>query len=255
MRKEKFGLILIWLAGIVTLFALGLVENIPQDTEYHNFSDTRSFFFIPNTLNVLSNLPFLIVGALGFLSLIFKPLSSFNIDAQNKLAYLIFFLGTAFVCVGSSYYHWLPNNETLVWDRLPMTIAFMGLYSVIIGEFISKNTGRFLLFPLLLAGILSVLYWWYTESLGAGDLRYYAAVQFFPIITIPVILLFFKSSYSSVFGYWILLATYVVAKLFEHFDGEVHETLLVISGHSIKHIVAAIGVYILYKSYSIKKNT
>jgi len=252
MKKEKIGLILIWLAGVATLLLFSISAEIPQDPEYHNFSDTSSFFLIPNTLNVISNVFFLIVGLIGFASLMFKPATTFNIASSNFFAYVILFLGAALIGVGSGYYHLSPTNETLVWDRLAMTLFFMALYSVIIGEFVSESKGRFLLFPLLLVGILSVLYWSYTESRGAGDLRYYAVVQFFPILTIPIILLFFKSKYSSVSGYWILFALYVVAKLFEHFDRDVHELLVVISGHSLKHIVSALGIYILFKSYSNK---
>jgi len=255
MTKEKMGLILIWLTGIATILALGLSDRVAQDCQYHNFSDTDSFLSIPNTLNVLSNVPFFIVGLIGFLLLLLKPIKTFNIVNSNVYAYLILFLGTAIVGLGSSYYHLSPNNQTLVWDRLPMTITFMGLYSVIIGEFISENKGRLLLLPLIITGVLSVLYWWYTESQGVGDLRYYAVVQFFPILTIPIILLFFRSNYSSISGYWFLLAMYIAAKLFEHFDSEIHEILVVISGHSIKHIVPAIGMYYLLKSYTSKNNS
>ncbi len=249
MTKEKKGLWLIRLIAIFTVSIFLFSNKIPQNIGYHHFSDTKAFISIPNTLNVLSNLPFLIIGIFALYSLFYKNKTSYNIVNSNKLAYLTFFLGISLVGFGSSYYHLWPSNNTLVWDRLPMTFAFMGLFSIIIGEYISEKKARLLLFPLLIVGILSVLYWWYSESQGSGDLRYYIVVQFFPIITIPIILLFFKSQYNNKLAYWILLTSYIAAKFFEYFDFEIHQTLIFISGHSIKHIIPCIGIYILLKSY------
>jgi len=130
-----------------------------------------------------------------------------------------------------------------------MTIAFMALFSIIISEFISVEIGKRLLYLLLLAGISSVIYWALSEAWGIGDLRFYVFIQFFPMIAIPVIIIFFKSSCSMVGGYWWLFASYVAAKLFEHFDGEIYSLLGGMSGHSIKHIIAALGVYLLLISY------
>jgi len=246
--KERLGIGLIALVGIAVLMALGLYGPIPQDPDYHQFSDTATFFSIPNTLNVVSNLPFLLVGLFCFLAML-KDEKDYLIDRANRLAYLVLFLGTAMVGLGSAYYHLSPDNETLVWDRLPMTVAFMALYAIIIAEFISSAIGKRALWPLLAVGVFSVLYWVYTESQDAGDLRLYAWVQFFPVLTIPIILLTFKPEFSGVRGYWVLIACYALAKLFEHFDAEIHDLLVIVSGHSIKHILPVIGLAYLYKTY------
>ena len=81
-----------------------------------------------------------------------------------SLAYLL----TGF---GSAYYHLEPNNPTLVWDRLPMTIGFMSLFALIFAERIDDGLGR-KLFPWLVAGFASVLYWHL-----ADDLRPYLLMQ------------------------------------------------------------------------------
>ena len=135
-----------------------------------------------------------------------------------------------------------------------MTLAFMALYSIVITEFISEAIGRRLLFPLLLAGLCSVLYWWFTELNGIGDLRYYIVVQFFPVVTIPIILLLFSSKYTSVAGYWVLLASYILAKIFEHFDAVIHQYLVYLSGHSIKHVIPAVGLYILLRHFKMRES-
>ena len=224
---------LLALGAVVALF---LISPIEQNEEYHNFSDQNTFFQIPNFWNVVSNLPFLIVGLMGLFNL--------KAFAEGKAQYLIFFLGIALVSLGSGYYHWNPNSETLVWDRLPMTVAFMALFSIIISEFISPKTGARILIPSLLAGVLSVLYW-----VEYGDLRAYALVQFYPLLAIPVILLCFRSAYNLTSGYWLLLLAYIIAKFLEEYDHEVHNILSGVSGHTLKHIAAACGLFILTYTY------
>ena len=107
---------------VVGSFALMMsLKTLEQPLEYHNFADRRAFFGFPNFLDVASNLAFLFVGIFGL-----------NICLKNRLgslrnAWLVLFAGITLVSVGSAYYHWNPNNQTLVWDRLPMTIGFMGI--------------------------------------------------------------------------------------------------------------------------------
>lgn len=249
--NKKNGFILIGILAITTVLALLKAEPLAQDVLYHQFSDTHSFFSVPNSLNVISNLPFLVIGVMGLYQLL--KLDTLHIVTSNKPAYIALFLGTSLVAIGSGYYHLTPNNQTLVLDRFPMTIAFMALFSIIITEFISEKIGKITLAPLLILGLSSVIYWHVTELNGAGDLRFYILIQFFPLFSIPIILLFFKSKYGSTSSYWWLLFTYILAKLFELFDSQTHEIIHIVSGHSIKHICAAVGLYILLKSYKTRK--
>jgi hypothetical protein len=172
------------------------------------------------------------------------------IEQPMKSAYITFFLSVGLVAIGSGYYHLWPDNQTLFWDRLPMAIAFMSLFSIIIGEFISLRMGQVLCWPLISGGILSVVYWQVTELLGKGDLRYYAMVQFIPMILIPIILIFFHSKYTKAAAYGWLLLVYIVAKCFEYLDSHLYEISGVISGHSIKHLAAAVGIYVLLHAYT-----
>ena len=175
--------------------------------------------------------------------------NTLKIITDAKTSYVLFFMGILLVSVGSSYYHLHPTNYTLLWDRLPMTIAFMALFSIVISEFISIQKGKVLLVPLILVGIVSVIYWHFSEYFGIGDIRFYALVQFYPMLAIPIILLFFNSKFTTTKAYWLLLLSYVIAKLCEHFDLEIYNTLHFISGHSLKHISAAIGLYTILKAY------
>lgn len=249
MKNEKTGILLIAILSICALIGIFITGPIAQNTDYHDFSDSVSYLSIPNTLNVLSNLPFLVVSCIGLMALRATGENSLKIADSDRLSYLFLYLGVGLISIGSAYYHLNPSNDTLVWDRIPMTMAFMAFYSLIISEFVSEKLGAKCLIPFTVAGIFSVLYWWYTESHGVGDLRYYLVVQFLPILTIPIMLTFFKSKYNHVRGYWLLLASYIAAKIVELLDHQIHSYLSVISGHSIKHVLPAIGLYLLIRSY------
>jgi len=212
------------------------LDPVGQPLEYHRFADQRSVLGIPNFLDISSNLPFLVVGILGVL-FCFR-----NQIEDSQAAWVTFFAGIAFVSLGSAYYHWAPTNKTLVWDRLPMTIGFMGLFAALIGEYVHPRLGKILLGPAVLVGILSVLYWY-----GFDDLRFYAWVQLLPLLTIPVLMVLYRPRYSH---QWLLLAgfgLYALAKLAELYDREVFaSTGSLVSGHSLKHVLAALGVFAVY---------
>lgn len=247
IKKEKIALTIIIVFSVLSFMGVLNLEPITQDVSYHDFKDSRSIFGIPNFWNVISNIPFFVVGLAGLYRLLI--VNDLVVIDEIKIAYVLLFLSVLLVSFGSGYYHLQPDNITLVWDRLPMTVAFMALFSIIIGEFISVRAGKVLLFPLVLAGIISVVYWYFTEIGGVGDLRYYAVVQFLPIFVIPVILISFRVRYTNVVAYGGLILAYLGAKLFEYFDGQVFNLIGYLSGHSIKHIVAALGLYILLTSY------
>lgn len=236
MVKQQIGYLLILVSALAAIIGLLLLDPIHQQTDYHGFCDKRTIFSIPNFWNVISNLPFLIVGAWGL---------KWTLGPEKPgTQYIFFFIGIALVSIGSAYYHVNPTNTTLVFDRAPMTIAFMSLLSIITSEFFNKQAGYKLLYPLLLSGIFSVIYW-----VVFNDLRLYLLVQFYPILIILVALIFFNSSYKSTFGYWALLMSYVIAKLFEHFDCETQSALKMISGHSIKHLIISLGIIMLIHSF------
>jgi len=240
LKREKTGYIILIILAIIAITGMFILSPIEQNQSYHNFSDDNTIFNIPNFWNVVSNLPFMIVGFLGLYTL--------NTITKAKTQYFIFFLGIFLVSIGSGYYHLDPNDNTLVWDRLPMAIAFMALFSIVISEFISEKKGRLILFPILIVGLLSVLYW-----VILNDLSPYLLVQFYPMLAIPIILIFFRSKYNLTSGYWLLLFAYVIAKILEHFDYQVYSILELISGHSLKHIFASTGVFILFYTYVKRK--
>lgn len=230
-------------AAIVTMITL---DPIAQDPAYHNFADQRRIFSIANFYNVLSNLPFVIVGIMGIRLVVLQKATGGLAELQPM--YLAFFVGVFLTGFGSAYYHYQPDNQTLVWDRLPMTIAFMALFSTIMGEYISTRLAWKIFMPLLILGITSVIYWHLTELNGHGDLRAYALVQFLPIVLIPLILWLFDSKLDNDKYIWGVIGAYAASKLAESLDIQLYSILGSISGHSLKHLIAAFGALIFYRA-------
>ncbi|NIA27228.1 MAG: alkaline phytoceramidase [Desulfobulbaceae bacterium] len=228
--------------AIVALAIVGLVlaltSPIPQDPNYHLFADGRTLFAVPNYCNVLSNLPFLFVGLWGLSTV--NKYSRGVYAPELAPAYRVFFVGILLTAFGSGYYHVAPSNESLLFDRLPMTIGFAGLFSIVTGEFVSIRIGRRLLRPLLVIGVASVAYWAVTESYGVGDLRPYAFVQFLPMLLIPIILSVYRSASDATRYFWMMIAFYVLAKICEQFDAEIFALGEVVSGHTLKHLFASL---------------
>ena len=220
------------------LIAVLRTDPTPQDLGYHNFVDSRVLVGIPNFFNVATNLPFLLVGIYGWRTISRYPQV---IIPSTVTAWRVFFLSLILTSFGSGYFHWQPNNASLVWDRIPMTIAFMSLVAIVISEYFSAPVGRKLLMPLLLAGVSSAAYWAWTESQGAGDLRPYALVQFLPILLIPIVITVYHSRSDLGRHLWWMIGLYASAKVFEQADIGLYEFGNLISGHSVKHLVAALA--------------
>ena len=212
------------LAGLVaaSLVALPLLPPIPQDQNYHQFADQRTLLGVPNFWNVISNIPFIFIGAIG--------LRQFHRDP----AIMLLFLGILLTGFGSSYYHLDPSDRTLFWDRLPMAIGFMAILAITIEERVSESAGAFLLWPLIVIGVLSLLLWRWT-----GDLRLYVWVQFFPCLVLPLLILLFPPKYSGTFYWLIAAALYALAKTLEFYDGVIYSANSILSGHTLKHFAAA----------------
>lgn len=241
---SKTQLILLYVISVVAVVACFFINPIPQDPEYHHFADGKTWLSIPNFWNVISNLPFVVVGIVGLAKLQ-------SVSSSLKPNYRWFFIGIFLTGFGSGYYHWQPDNATLVWDRLPMTISFMSFLSIIIGEFIAKTTGKKLLYPLLVTGLSSIAVWIVTE-----DLRFYALVQFLPIVLVLIILFLSKKELTYKKYFWLMIVFYTIAKFLEGYDDAVYKiTSETMSGHALKHLAAAGAPFLFYKFMVRKFNT
>ncbi len=245
-HKQRIQL---WLLGVFSIFILlaaAMVAPIPQPTAYHQFADQRDFFGIPNFFNVASNLALLVSGLAGVLFVFQSPNLLINrtfLVLSERTAYLVLFLSVIFTCFGSAYYHWMPDNERLLWDRLPIAIGITALLAITLSERISLKLGLQLLPWLVISGVASVWYWYWSEQQGIGNLNYYIVTQFYSLLLIILIGIFFPSQYTNASDMHYVIVLYGLAKIAESLDQEIYNFGQVISGHTLKHLLAALAVY------------
>ena len=229
------------LGGVTFAAALGtlFLRPVPQWPDYHHFIDQRTIWGIPCFMDVVSNLPFLLVGLLGFKEVLRQRARGLFQDPWEALPYMLFFLSFFCTALGSTYYHLAPDDARLVWDRIPITMIAMSLVSIVLMEKTGVQTAIRLLGPLLVLGVGSVVYWRWT-----GDLRFYGFVQFYPVLFVPLVLYLFSKPFPAIGELVRLVICYGLAKFFEWKDVEVFSiTGGMVSGHTLKHLLAALGVW------------
>jgi hypothetical protein len=231
-------------AILVAVFVVYLLPAIPQSEAYHNFADKRAFLGVPNFLNVVSNALFLLVGVPGmWFAIRAGHRANVFLDSRERWPYFAFFVGVTLTAFGSAWYHLNRNDHTLVWDRIPMAIGFMALVAALIAERIDVATGLWFLLPLITIGIGSVVYWDITQSRGHGDLRPYAIAQFGSLLVLLLLIVLFPARYTRTLDFAISLGLYGGAKIFEAADRVVFSAGQIVSGHTIKHVFAALSAY------------
>lgn len=239
-RALGLGLLAGALAGLAWM-----LPPIAQPPSYHDFADRRACLGLPNCLDTASNALFVLAGAIG---LLFMQRTRGRLFFQGRRAawlYRLFFLGAILVGFGSGYYHLDPGNERLLWDRLAMMLALMAWFAAIVCERVSPRIGL-RLFPLLLAaGLGSAAWWGWSEARGMGDLRFYLLMQLVPMLLIPLLLRLYPPRYSGDRTILAVIGLYLLALLFDFSDRPVFElTGGLVSGHTIKHVIAAAAVLV-----------
>jgi hypothetical protein len=228
-RRERIVLLALP-AGIAAWLLLPLIR---QSQAYHQFADQRGLLGVPNAADVLSNLGFVAAGLLG---LWWAGREARPREPVVRAGLFVFFAGILLTGFGSAYYHWEPSDARLVFDRLPMTVAFAGVYGVVLAERVSSRSGRAALILMLIVGPASVLQWVVT-----GNLALYAVVQFGGMIGLLVVLASTPAGKDAL-PWWYLVGWYIVAKLAEAGDAVIwRATGQIVAGHAIKHLAAATG--------------
>jgi hypothetical protein len=224
----------LWLLGftIVAAVAAFALPPVPQPLSYHHFADDREMLGVPRFLDVASNAAFLAAGLLG-LAIVAWRSAAFASYAE-RWPYVVFFAGLALTSFGSAYYHLVPDNARLVWDRLPITIALVGLLSSQVGDRVSVRVANALLAPAAGIGAASVWYWHATDNLAP-----YLVVQIYAATCTFLIALAYPSRYTHGATIYWAFAFFVLSKVFEACDDAIYRALHLVSGHTLKHLAAA----------------
>jgi len=236
-------LLILLLPGLVLVMFTLALPPIAQPLQYHDFADQRACLGLPNCLDTASNALFALAGLIG-LRFLFSPAGRRGfVEARETWPYALFFVASLLVGLGSGYYHLAPDNDGLLWDRAAIALAFMAWLSAILSERVAVGIGLRLLPLLLIAGLGSVFYWGWSEARGAGDLRPYLLMQAYPMLLIPLLLWLYPARYSGGRDIIRVIGLYLLALLCDLSDRPVFAlTGGVVSGHTLKHISAALAV-------------
>jgi hypothetical protein len=226
------------LAAIAVAIALACWgPSIAQFDHYHAFADQRHLWGVPYAMDVLSNLPFALLGGWGLFRL--GAAARHRCAGVQRPLAALFFAGLVLTALCSSRYHLQPDDAGLAIDRLGMVSAFAGLLGLAVADRISARAGLWTAAALLALGPVSVYVW-----AISGNLLPWVLLQGGGMLLIVLLAL-----RRPVVGAWGLplaavIAWYVLAKGLELGDHAVfvlsHGLL---SGHTLKHVAAAMAVW------------
>ena len=240
---------LVILAAVALVMAGGalLLEPIAQSQAFHDFAEQRTLLGIPNFGDVVTNIAYFGTAVSGFAFLASRAGRAVLASYEDRLPYIVFFAAVGAISVGSAYYHADPSNQTLLWDRLPMAIAFAAMLAAFVADRISSRAGSLVVLPLAIAlGVASLMYWYIGEAAGRGDLRFYFLVQAFAFLLIPLTCVLFRGRNTSGNLVLSILLLYSLGVACEQFDKRIFELLGgTVSGHTIKHILTAAAIYLV----------
>jgi hypothetical protein len=237
MTLRRDLLVLVVLTALAPLLFFGAAP-ILQPAAYNDLADQRALLGIGHFWNVVSNLPFLVVGLMG-LDLLRRK------REEAATAWAALFGGSVLVAFGSAWYHSHPNDATLIWDRLPIGIAFMGFFTALLVEHLegaAREVAKWLLAPLIVLSAAAI--WWWHRS---GDLSLWVWVQAAPMLAVVLVLALLPGRYTHRRYLAYALAWYAVAKLLELGDLQLMQwSGGLMSGHALKHVAAAAGGWCFY---------
>ncbi len=210
---------------------------VAQQAHYHAFADSRSWLGVPHALDVMSNLPFAVAGGWG-LVLVWAQRQRCDLDGCWQLATL-FFVGLVVTALGSGYYHWMPSDAGLAWDRIGMVLAFAGLLGLAVADRVTVRAGAAIAVSVLVAGPASVAAWLYT-----GNLLAWSVVQGGGMLLVLALALRKPTGGAWNLPLWAVIGCYALAKALELGDHAVFAlTQGWVSGHTLKHVAAALAAW------------
>jgi hypothetical protein len=199
----------------------------------HPFADARVLWGIPNAMDVLTNLPFLLVSMAGLRALHRAP----RVQPATRQAAMVFFVGLGLTFFSSSFYHWAPEAWGLALDRAGMAVAFAGVLGLVAAQRVSLRAARWTWPTVLAAGLFAIL----LQRL-AGVIAPWAVVQFGGMAV--VLWACTQRAQPAALGirWGVLIGIYAAAKLLELGDAWVFDAAQGwVSGHSLKHVVASLA--------------
>ncbi|MFO1263733.1 MAG: hypothetical protein U1E84_10415 [Rhodoferax sp.] len=214
-----------------------LGPSVAQFDHYHAFADQRPWLGLPCAFDVLSNLPFAVLGCWGMLRL--RNGQGSQPAGEQRILAALFFAGLVLTALCSGWYHLRANDAGLAVDRLGMVSAFAGLLGLAAADRISTRAGMWTAGTVMALGPITVLVWF-----SNGNLLPWSLLQGGGMLLI--VLLALRQPLPRTWGLPLaaVIAWYVLAKALELGDHAVFDlTQGLVSGHTLKHVAAALAAW------------
>jgi len=230
----------------VAVFISIFVFSMPQPGTYHMFADARTCLGIPNFFNTASNLGFLVTGLsmLIFLYVRRRQFPGMFIERGELWIFVVLYASTLLVTFGSGYYHLAPDNAGLFWDRLPMTLVASAFVGTIIADRFGARAGLATLAVLFVLSAGALVYWRATQSMAQDNVWPYIATVYGSLSFAVVAMISFPSRYTHAHAAWVTFTIYMTAMAFDTWlDAPLYTMGAILSGHSLKHLLAAVALF------------
>ena len=213
-----------------------LVLSLDLDPDPYTFACDGDLLGIPHFWNVVTNLPYLVIGLWGLHLLARHRL----LGAPAFRNWTGIWISTALVCVGSGLYHWFLTPWALGLDRIAIcgVIAFLAAHVLHVVLRIGPSLGLSL--GLLAACEATVIAWY----LGASPWWYGALQAIAGLGTLAIVLVWHRRGRHtfSPKPLYLFCGYYALAKLLELLDQPICDLTGVLGGHPLKHLASAIGL-------------
>jgi hypothetical protein len=220
---------------------VALMSPVIKGPTFHQYADGRPLFGLPHAGDVLSNLPFVIVGVLGLVL-------ARRIEHLPRGLVALAFAGVLGIGVGSATYHVHPIDATLAFDWLPIVLALSWMVALVIADRVDLRVGAIAAVALPLAATASVMWWWLGGgTTSGGDMRWYAFLQLLLVALVPLLVLLYPR--GRIDRTYLLLAVgcFVAARAVHAADATILATTGV-SGHTLKHLIAGLATFMVLRA-------
>lgn len=232
--------ILLGLGAAAVLLILVWLPPVSRGPGFHNYADERSWLGIPYAGDVLSNLPFVLVGLAGLQVVPLLAPRSRVVAALMSGA----FVGVGF---GSGLYHMHRTDLTLVLDWLPIVLVLSWLTALVISDRIGVRAGRAAAWLLPAAAVATVMVWWLGGGTTGGDMRWYVGLQLSLVVITPAVALMYPAGLLGTRELLLAVACFLAARTVNLYDHALLDAIG-ISGHSLKHLFAALASWCVIRS-------
>ncbi len=221
-----------WALFALIVLVLLATGHINQLAHYHDFADQTRWLLLPNGKDVWSNVGLILIGLWACYGL-----KRVHIPFTGRISACVLVSAIVLTGLGSSYYHLQPNDFSLIWDRLPISLICAGLLGMVF-QYTHQRSDGVVLSSAVVFAVLGVWYWHVS-----GDLRLYLGMQVFTILALPLWLWQARAPRAITMALLWAIGFYIVSKVTEALDMQIFTaTAHLISGHTLKHLFATMAM-------------